>query len=98
MTVDATLKPNNHSLHPSPQAALGAEGLREALHVVLEAAVVAEELDVGTIDLDAASGLLLQVLLATEGSEAPVLGDDDLLATGELVLGATESLEGNSAV
>ncbi len=60
--------------------------------------MVAEELDVGTVDLDAASGLLVEVLLAAEGSEAPVLGDNDLLATGELVLGAAESLEGNSAV
>lgn len=74
------------------------EGIREALHVLGEVAVVAEELDVGTIDLDAAGGLLLEVLVATEGGEAPVLGDDDLLATGELVLRAAEGLESGSAV
>ena len=60
--------------------------------------MVAEELDVGAVDLDAASSLLLQVLVATEGSEAPVLGDDDLLAARELVLGAAESLEGKVTV
>jgi hypothetical protein len=74
------------------------ESLREALHVVLKVATVGEELNVGTIDLDAASSLLVEVLLATEGGEAPVLGDDDLLSAGELVLGATESLKSNSAV
>lgn len=60
--------------------------------------MVAEELDVGTIDLDAAGSLLLEVLLTTEGSEAPVLGNDDLLATGELVLRAAESLESEVTV
>jgi hypothetical protein len=60
--------------------------------------VVSQELDVGTIHLDAASGLLLQILLAAEGGEAPVLGDDDLLPARELVLRAAESLEGNGAV
>lgn len=60
--------------------------------------MVGQELHVGTIHLNAASSLLLQVLLATEGSETPVLGDDDLLATGELVLGSAEGLEGESTV
>jgi len=60
--------------------------------------VIGEELDVGTVDLDAASSLLLEVLLATKGGEAPVLGDDDFLATRELVLGAAEGLEGNGLV
>ena len=77
---------------------LSGESLGEALHVVLQGTVVGKELDVGTIDLDAASSPLLQVLLAAEGSETPVLGDDDLLATGELVLGAAESLESGGAV
>lgn len=60
--------------------------------------MVAQELHVGTVHLDAASGLLLQVLLATERGEAPVLGDDDLLATGELVLGSAQGLKGGGAV
>lgn len=74
------------------------EGIGEATDVVLEVAVVAEELDVGTIDEDTAGGLALEVLLAAEGGEAPVLGDDDLLATRELVLGAAESLQGETTV
>lgn len=60
--------------------------------------MVAQELDVGTIDLDTAGSLALQVVIAAERGETPVLGDDDLLATGKLVLGATESLESESTV
>ncbi len=60
--------------------------------------MVAEELDVGTVILDAAGSLLLEVLITTERSEAPVLGDNDLLATGELVLRAAEGLEGKGTV
>lgn len=77
---------------------LSLKGLGEALHVVLQGTAVAQELHVSTIDLDAASSLLLQVLVAAEGGETPVLGDDDLLATRELVLGAAEGLEGESTV
>ena len=69
------------------------ESLGESPDVALEVAVVAEELDVGTVDLDAAGGLLLQVLLAAQRGEAPVLGNDDLLAAGELVLRSAEGLE-----
>lgn len=58
--------------------------------------MVAEELDVGTVILDAAGGLALEVLLTAERSETPVLGDNDLLATRELVLRTAESLEGES--
>lgn len=60
--------------------------------------MVAEELDVGTIILDTAGSLLLEVLLTAERSEAPVLGDNDLLATRELVLRTAEGLEGKSTV
>lgn len=60
--------------------------------------MVGQELDVGTVDLDATSSNLLQVLLAAERGETPVLGDDDLLATGELVLGAAEGLKSDGAV
>lgn len=80
-------------IHPS-----GLESLGEALHIVLQGTVVAQELHVGTIHLNAAGGLLLQVLVAAERGEAPVLRDDDLLATGELVLGAAEGLKGKSTV
>ncbi len=60
------------------------ESLGETAHVVGEGALVAEELDVSTVDPDLSLLALLDVLLALEGSETPVLGDDDLLATGEL--------------
>jgi len=60
--------------------------------------VVAQELYVCTINENLSGGLLLHVLLATERGEAPVLGDDDLLASWELVLGAAESLESDGAV
>lgn len=100
MTRCATLKPNNHSSPNDPvtSTTLGSEGIREALHVLSEVALVGQELNISTIDLDAAGGLGLEVLLAAEGGEAPVLGDNDLLATGELVLGAAESLESDSTV
>lgn len=70
----------------------------ESSDVVGQLAVVAQELDIGTVDQDLAGGLLLHVLLAAEGGEAPVLGDDDLLAARELVLRATESLESGGTV
>ena len=100
-------KPQHAEMHQIPSIppasvligylSLGLESLGEAAHVVLEGTLVAEELNVGTVDTDAALLALGDVLLATEGSETPVLGDDDLLATGELVLRAAESLDGDSA-
>jgi len=48
--------------------------------------VVAQELNISTIDQNLSSSLLLHVFFAAERSEAPVLGDNDLLATRELVL------------
>jgi hypothetical protein len=63
---------------------LGGESLGEAADVLGEVTLVAEELDVGTIDLDLALLALLDVLLTAERGETPVPGDDDLLATGEL--------------
>lgn len=77
---------------------LSLESAGELLDVVLQGAVVGKELDVGTIDLDVTSIPLDDVLVAAERSEAPVLGDNDLLPAGELVLGAAEGLEGNSTV
>jgi len=77
---------------------LSLEGVGEAAHVVLEGSLVAEELDVGTVDTDAALLALGDVLLAAKRGETPVLGDDDLLATRELVLRAAESLKSGSLV
>ena len=77
---------------------LTGESLGEAADVLLNGTVVAEELNVGTVDLDTAGSLALEVVLAAERGEAPVLGDDDLLATRELVLGSSESLKSQSTV
>ena len=74
------------------------ESLGEAAHVVVEGTLGAEELDVGTVDPDLALLALLDVLVALERGETPVLGDDDLLATGELrgvSLGTFASVRGN---
>jgi hypothetical protein len=60
--------------------------------------VVGKELDVGTIDQELALSLALEVLLAAERGEAPVLGDNDLLATRELVLRTAESLKSETTV
>jgi hypothetical protein len=82
----------------SSNLSLGLECIGEALHVVGKFALVAEELDVGAVVLEAALGALSDVLFAAEGCEAPVLGDDDLLAAGELVLGSAEGFNGGGAV
>ena len=98
MTQYARPRPEDN---PSPAQATSlslSESIRETLEVLRQVAVVAEELNVGTVDLDTARGLLVEVLLAAQRSETPVLGDDDLLAARELVLRATQSLESGSAV
>jgi hypothetical protein len=74
------------------------ESSGESSDVVGQLAVVAQELDICSIDQDLASSLLLHVLFAAKRSEAPVLGNDDLLAAGELVLGSAESLESGGTV
>lgn len=68
------------------------------LDVLGKDSVGTEELDVGTVGADLTGGTLLNVLGTVEGSETPLLGDNDLLATGELVLASPESLEGGGAV
>jgi hypothetical protein len=72
------LSPRNKNL------SLLLESVGETPDVLGKVALVAEELDVGTVDPDLALLALLNVLLAAEGSETPHLGDNDLLATGEL--------------
>ena len=74
------------------------ESLWESANVVGEWAVGAEELDVGAVDTDLTSLALLDVVCAVERSETPLLGDDDLLATWELVLRSAEGLDGGWAV
>lgn len=84
--------------HENQETLLSGESIGETAHVLFQRTVVAEELNVSTIDLDTASSLAVQVFVAAEGSEAPVLGDNDLLATGELVLRSAESLQGEMTV
>jgi hypothetical protein len=71
---------------------------RETLDVVLDVTAVAQELNVGTIDLDLALLAKTDVLLTAERSETPVLGNNDLLATRELVHRTAESLDGGRTV
>ena len=72
--------------------------IREYPNVTLNGPLVPQELHVSPIDPDLAFLALLLVFVAAERCEAPVLGDDDLLAAGEFVLGATEGFDGRSAV
>ena len=72
--------------------------IREYPNVTLYRPFVPQELHVSAIDPDFAFGTLLEVFIAAERCEAPVLGDDDLLATWKLVLGATEGFDGCCAV
>jgi len=74
------------------------ESSRESFHVVCQLSVVRQELNICTINQNSASSLLLHVFFTTERSETPVLGYNDLLATRELVLGSSESLESDSTV
>jgi len=93
------LRTKKEKLHmQSKTLSRGLESSGESPHVVLQFTVVAKELNLSTVNHDLASSLLLHVLLAAERGETPVLGDDDLLAAGELVLGTAEGLDGDSAV
>jgi hypothetical protein len=62
---------------------LCSESLGESAYVALNLTMRSQELNVGTINLDLASLTLLKILVTAEGSEAPVLGNNDLLAAGE---------------
>jgi hypothetical protein len=89
---------NPYSILSFIPLSLRLESVGEAADVALKRTVVGEELDVSTVDLDTAGSLALQVLITTERGEAPVLGDNDLLATRELVLRAAESLKSQTTV
>jgi len=60
--------------------------------VVLEVALRPDELDVSTIIHYPLVLLELEVILPVNIGEAPLLGDNDLLATRELITGTAESL------
>lgn len=73
-------------------------GTWESLHVLLNVAPISQELDIGTIDQDSPLLLQLDILLTAQWCESPVLADNDLLATRELVHGSSKSLDGGSSV
>jgi hypothetical protein len=50
--------------------------MREAPHVVLEWTLVLEELNVGTIDLEATLATLVDEVITIKRRETPLLGDD----------------------
>jgi len=66
--------------------------------VLEEVALGLEVLNVSTVVDDLLVGLQLLVVGPVEGSETPLLGDDDLLPSGELVPGTTESLHDDGLV
>jgi hypothetical protein len=70
----------------------------EPLHVVFERTLVAQKLDICTINLNLTLRTLLDVFFPTQRSEAPVLANNDLLSARELVLRATKSLDGGGTV
>ena len=82
--------------HPLSLSSL--ERIREYPNVTLNRPLVPQELHVGAINPDLAFSTLLEVFVTAERREAPVLGNDDLLAARELVLGATEGFDGCCAI
>jgi hypothetical protein len=62
------------------------ESSRESSDVVSQLAMVGQELNIGAVNQELALSLLLHILFTAERSEAPVLGNNDLLAARELVL------------
>lgn len=74
------------------------ERIGETTHVVLEVALVAQELHVSTVVLESSLTTLLDVVLPGERCETPVLGRNNLLASWEFVLSATEGLDGGGTV
>jgi hypothetical protein len=65
----------------------------EALDVLLDIALVSQELNVRTIDQNAALLLQLYVLLPSQWCETPVLAHNDLLSARELVHRSSQSLD-----
>lgn len=82
----------------NPLSLSGLKRVREHADIAFNRPLVPQELHVSPVDPDLAFGALLLVFVAAERREAPVLGDDDLLAAGEFVLGAAEGFDGCCAV
>lgn len=70
----------------------------EQAHIPLNGPLVPQKLHIRSIDLDLSLRALLEVLIAAQGREAPILGDDDLLAAWELVLRTAKGFDGCCAV
>ena len=71
---------------------------RESFHVLLNAALVSQELHICTIDQDATFLLQPDVFVSSQRCEAPVLADNDLLATREFVHRSSKCFDGSSTV
>lgn len=72
--------------------------LGKTLEVLLEGPMVVNVLDIATVRDDATSLAGSFVLGTGELGEAPLVGDEELLAAGKLVLGTTEGLNDDSLV
>lgn len=59
-----------------------------------EGTFVADQSDGSSIIDDSSLSLLLEVLKSGEFSEAPLVGDDDFLSSGEFVFGSSEGFKG----
>jgi len=90
-TPQSSWNPSKNVLVKSLEGQHGALGLLDGTSTVRETDVVA------TVQ-QAALGLVLLVLSVAELGEAPLVGDDDVLATRELETGTTQSLHDVSLV
>lgn len=73
-------------------------GTLNTTEIVGEGTTLGKVLDVATIGLETAGLTGLEELLAGKLGETPLLGDNDALLAGELVLGTTKSLHDDGAV
>ena len=65
---------------------LSLERIWENANISLNRALVPQELYISTINPNLAFSTLFEIFVTAERGEAPVLGNDDLLTAGELVL------------
>jgi hypothetical protein len=78
--------------------ALHAICTREALDVLLDIALVSQELNICTIDQNTALFLQIYVLLPSQWCETPVLAHNDLLSARKLVHRSSQSLDCGGSV
>jgi hypothetical protein len=83
---------------PYPLSLCLPKRIRKPTHILLQRATVRQKLHVCTIHLDPPLLSQLHILLTPQRSKAPILADDNLLATGKLVLGAAQCLDGSGTV